>query len=198
MNANIIGKSVTIHTQKDSCTESSSMSTEFAGNQKSNSSSRSDRRRVGGLNFSQFRSRYFSFKIESYKIIEKLMALPGITLPAGWSSLLRNYSFGLTYLSATHQLYLDVEQILLTNVKRRVRITLPITAFQLQTSSMPLSITAYPIAQCKSQIFKFCLNGNIDMVKLWFQNSWTSPYVVNQHGENLLHVSEFMNFFDYY
>ena len=116
------------------------------------------------------------------------MSLLGVTLPTRWHNILRYYTFGLTYLSATHQLCLDVEQILLTNVKRRLRITLPITAFQLQTSSIPLSMTAYPLAPCQSQIFEFCLEGNIDMVKLWFQKSWSSPYVVNQHGENLLHV----------
>jgi hypothetical protein len=145
--------------------------------------------RTGRLTPSQFKGRYLFFKIDSLEVIETLLAQLGLTLPNQWRDLLRYYIFGLTYTSATHQLYLDTERIVLSNLKRRLRIILPITAFQIQTASLPMSITANPIAPCQSQIFKLCLEGNIEMAKIWFKSSWASPFVVNQHGENLLHVS---------
>lgn len=145
--------------------------------------------RIGKLGLSQFKGRYLCFKIDSFQAIESLLNRLRLNMPGQFRNRLRYYIFGLTYTSATHELYFDSEQMILSNVKRRLRIILPVLAFQLQTATLPISISFNPIAPCQSRIFKLCLEGNIEMVKIWFTNSWASPFVVNQHGENLLHVS---------
>jgi hypothetical protein len=139
--------------------------------------------------FSQYKGRHYSFKVDTYQGLETLLASLGLTVPPQWSSRLRLYFFGLTYSSTTHYLCLNETPTVLKNINRTFRFHLPVFAFQFQTASLPRSITYKPIAQCESQIFKLCLDGNIEMVKLWFKSSWASPFVVNQHGENLLHVS---------
>jgi hypothetical protein len=150
--------------------------------------------RIGKLGLSQFKGRYLCFKLDSFQAIESLLNRLRLNMPWQWRNRLRYYIFGLTYTSATHDLYLDSEPRILSNVKRRLRIILPVVAFQLQTATLPISISFNPIAPCQSQIFKLCLEGNIEMVKIWFTNSWASPFVVNQHGENLLHVSVIPSF----
>jgi hypothetical protein len=139
--------------------------------------------------FSQYQGRYLYFKVDSYHAIESLLTSLGVALPSQWNDRLQRYLFSLTYSSAAHYLYMDDIPTILRNIKRRFRIQLFTFAFQLQTTSLPRALTYIPIAPCQSQIFKLCLDGNIDMVKIWFKGSRVSPFVVNQHGENLLHVS---------
>jgi hypothetical protein len=133
------------------------------------------------------RSQYF--KVDTYQAIESLLTSLGLIIPDQWGQRLRFYHFGVTYNSATHHLYLDGVPTDLQSVRRRFKVHLPAFSFQFQTTSWPRSIACSPIARCRSQIFKLCTEGNIDMVKIWLKNSWTSPFVVNKHGENLLHVS---------
>jgi hypothetical protein len=144
---------------------------------------------VKRASFSQYEGRHNSFKVDTYQALESLLASLGLTVPPQWSSRLRLYFFGLTYSSTTHYLYLNEAPTVLKNINRKFRFHLPAFAFQFQTANLPRSITYKPIVQCESQIFKLCLDGNIETVKLWFKRSWASPFVVNQHGENLLHVS---------
>ena len=150
--------------------------------------------RAGRLRLSQFREQYLCFTIDSFHVIENLLILLGHGLPARWCDCLRYYTFGLTYTSTVHKLYPNSEQMVLANIKRRLKIISPVAAFQLQTANLPISITINPIEPCKAQIFKSCLEGNIEMVNLWFKTYRASPFVVNQHGENLLHVSNIVTF----
>lgn len=145
--------------------------------------------RITRISSSQYKREYLCFKINSYQAIERLLSAFGLTIPSQWNDRLQRYLFGFTYSSATHYLYLDDVPTILQHFKRRFRFQLPVLAFQLQTASLPRSITYHPIAPCQSEIFRLCLDGNIEMVKIWFEGSWASPFVVNQHGENLLHVS---------
>lgn len=148
--------------------------------------------RNGRIEFSQLQTRRISVNVESYKFAEKITLVFGFDLPIMLKRLLRRYPFRVTYSSVTFSNYtqsLDPESSLYFNVKRRLKIILPMASFQIQTSSIPWSLTSYPIAPCQSQIFAICADGNLDTVKKWFKNSSASPFVVNQHGENLLHVS---------
>jgi hypothetical protein len=155
-------------------------------NQSSPATSVSKARRIS---FSQYKGKHLCFKIDSYHAIENLLSALGLTLTSKWSDRLQRYLLGLSYSSATQHLYLDDVPTYLENIKRRFRFHLPLMDFQLQTASLPRSITYNPMAPCQSEIFRLCLDGNIEMVKMWFKSSWASPFVVNQHGENLLHVS---------
>lgn len=175
---------------KDSCSKhqvgSSGNLSDLVSSQTSSVATASKVRRIS---FSQFQGRYLYFKADSYHAIESLLTSLGLSLPSQWSDRLQRYIFSLTYSSAAHYLYMDDIPTILQNIKRRFRFQLFAFAFQLQTTSLPRAITYIPIAPCQSQIFKLCLDGNIEMVKLWFKGSRVSPFVVNQHGENLLHVS---------
>jgi hypothetical protein len=137
---------------------------------------------------SQLNDRYTSINIDSFSAIENVITRLGLKIPTSLRNILCYYRLSISYASTTEELYLNFEQTLLSNVRRRLRIALPFRAFQLQASSFPLSLFAYPVIACQSPIFKFCLDGNIGMVKLWLKNSWVFPFVVNQHDENLLHV----------
>jgi hypothetical protein len=144
---------------------------------------------VRRASLSQCKGRSQYFKVDTYQAIESLLTSLGLIIPDQWSQRLRFHHLGVIYNSATHHLYLDGVPTSLQSVRRRFKVHLPAFAFQFQTTSWPRSITCNPIACCQSQIFKLCTEGDIDMVKIWLKNSWTSPFVVNQHGENLLHVS---------
>ena len=132
----------------------------------------------------------FSVKLDAHTTLGHVISALGFSVPQAWQKALQSYIFGLTYTSTNHRLYLNIEDGLLTNVKRRMRFILPSFSFQIQTSSLPLSLTAYPIVPCRSEIFDLCVEGNISTVKLLFEKSLASPFAVNQHGENLLHASE--------
>lgn len=146
--------------------------------------------RTGRSRWTHSKGQYLCFKFDSFQAIENLLAPLGLSLSKKWRDRVRYHIFGLTYSSTAHQLYLNAEHLVLSNIKRRMKIILPIAAFQLQTASLPISVTFNPISPCKSQIFEFCSDGNIEMVKMWFKASFASPFVVNQHGENLLHVRD--------
>lgn len=137
---------------------------------------------------SQLNDRYTLVNVDSFSAIENLITRLGLRLPTSLRNILSYCRLSMSYASATEELYLNFEPTVLSNLKRRLRIALPFRAFQIQTSSFPLSLYVYPVVPCQSPMFKLCLDGNIDMVKLWLKNSWESPFVVNQHGENLLHV----------
>lgn len=145
--------------------------------------------RTGRSRWTHSKGQYLCFKFDSFQAIENLLAPLGLSLSKKWRDRVRYHIFGLTYSSTAHQLYLNAEHLVLSNIKRRMKIILPIAAFQLQTASLPISVTFNPISPCKSQIFEFCSDGNIEMVKMWFKASFASPFVVNQHGENLLHIA---------
>jgi hypothetical protein len=140
-------------------------------------------------NFSQCKGRTLRAKFNTYQAIDSLLTSLGLNLPSQWRERLRLSLFGFNYSATTHHLYLDDVLTDLQNVRRRIRLHLLAFEFQLQTASLPRSITYNPVTPCQSQIFKLCLDGNIETVKMWFKNSWASPFVVNQHGENLIHVS---------
>ena len=118
-----------------------------------------------------------------------LLAL-GLCLSPAWEQNLRCFLVDISYNQYTHNLYLDSENSLLSDVRRKVKVIVPMVAYQVQTSSLPRSITWYPLIPCQSPIFDLCTEGNIDAVRLWFEKSRSNPFVVNQHGENLLHVSQ--------
>lgn len=144
---------------------------------------------AGKLRLDRFKKQYLRFTIDSFRTMETLLSSIGLAVPDRWRDLLRYYIFSLTYTSTTHQLYQNTEQVFLANIKRRLKVVLPIAAFQLQTASLPVSVILYPIIPCKSQIFKLCSTGNVEIVRTWLDTRRESPFVVNQHGENLLHVS---------
>lgn len=146
--------------------------------------------RTGRSRWTYSNGQYLCFKFDSFQAIDNLLARFGLVLSKEWRDRVRYHILGLTYSSTTHHLYLSAQHLVLSNIKRRIKIILPMAAFQLQTASLPITITFNPIAPCKSQIFEFCLDGNTEMVKRWFKASFASPFVVNQHGENLLHVRE--------
>ncbi|TVY87209.1 hypothetical protein LAWI1_G008024 [Lachnellula willkommii] len=148
--------------------------------------------RNGRIELSRREHRRASIKIDIYAFLEKLSSVFGISLPPIWKVIQQRYAFGVTYTSVAFSNYnrsAYPEDALYSNIKRRLKVILPIASFQIQTSSIPWSLTSYPIAPCQSQIFTICADGNIDTVKPWFKNAWVSPFVVNQHGENLLHAA---------
>jgi hypothetical protein len=134
-----------------------------------------------------------AFRLDSIEIIEKTLSAIGLSLPSSWIESLRWVLIDLSYNVYTQHLYLDSQSSLLSNVKRRLKVILPSAAYQMQTSTLPRSFTWYPLTPCQSSIFSLCAEGDIKAVKLWFENSWASPFVVNQHGENLLHVRNIIN-----
>jgi hypothetical protein len=140
------------------------------------------------INFAQYEGRYLCVKFNSYQAIQSVLSALGFTLPKQWDNRFKRYVFGLTYSSATHHLYLDDAPTTVQNIKRSFRFQFPVFTFQLQTASFTRSLTYNPIVPCQSDIFRLCLDGNIEMVKIWLKGRRTSPFVVNQHGENLLHV----------
>ncbi len=146
-------------------------------------------RRDSRLELSQIWSHHLSLTTDSSAILERVISAFGLSLSHAWLKYLQSYLFGVTYTSSNNRLYLNPKGSLRSNVKRRLRVLFPILSFQVQISSPPWSLTSYPIVPCQSEIFKLCSDGNTNAVKLYFEkNSWTSPFVVNQHGENLLHV----------
>jgi hypothetical protein len=140
------------------------------------------------INIAQYDGRYLCVKFNSYQVIQSVFNALGFTLPNQWDDRFKRCVFGLTYSSATHQLYLDDTPTIVQNVKRSFRFQFPVFTFQLQTASFTRSLTYNPIEPCQSEIFRLCLDGDIEMVKVWFKSRRASPFVVNQHGENLLHV----------
>jgi hypothetical protein len=140
------------------------------------------------INIAQYDGRYLCVKFNSYQLIQSVLNALGFTLPKQWDDRFKRYVFGLTYSSTTHRLYLDAIPTIVQNVKRSFRFQFPVFTFQLQTASFTRSLTYNPIEPCQSEIFRLCSDGNIEMVKIWFKRGRASPFVVNQHGENLLHV----------
>ncbi len=138
--------------------------------------------------WSQLRDHEWSLTIDSHSTLDGLLSILGSSLSSSWCNILKAYTFSIMYTSSNHRLYLP-EESLLINVKRRLRVILPIFSFQIQSSSLPRTISSYPIVPCKSPIFDLCVDGNIDAVKVLLKEGSVSPFVVNQHGENLLHVS---------
>ncbi|TVY28427.1 hypothetical protein LHYA1_G002859 [Lachnellula hyalina] len=148
--------------------------------------------RNGRIELSRREHRRAFIKLDIYTFLKKLSSTLGISLHPIWKMFQLKYAFGVTYTSVEFSNYnrsVYFEDALYSNIKRRLKVILPIASFQIQTSSTPWSLTSYPITPCQSQIFTICADGNIDTVKQWFKNSWVSPFVVNQHGKNLLHHS---------
>ncbi|KAH8807687.1 hypothetical protein F5884DRAFT_731605 [Xylogone sp. PMI_703] len=106
-----------------------------------------------------------------------------------WRKALQRYKINIKYTSSKERWYHDPDKEFLVNVKRTCRIILPILSFQIRMSTLPLSITSYPIVPCHSKVFSLCFEGDVVGVKSMIENSQISPFVVNQHGENLLHAS---------
>jgi hypothetical protein len=144
--------------------------------------------RNGPSQMFRVKNNYLLLRLDTYILLSTLISAFGLGLPPAFKNFLQRYVVDLTYTSSKHEIYLDSENSLLSNVKRRLKVILPGFGYQVQTSSIPRSITMYPIKPCNSSIFQLCYENNIRMVKMWFENSLSSPFVVNQHGENLLHV----------
>lgn len=147
--------------------------------------------RNGRAELSQLQNNRLALSFDSYTPVKYLSSAFGVSLPSSWKGILQSYLFGVMYTSVTfpsYRLTLHPEDPLYSNIKRRLKFTLPLASFQIQTSSIPWSLSFYPIAPCRSQIFTLCADGDIKAVKVWLKNSWVSPFIVNQHGENLLHV----------
>jgi hypothetical protein len=151
---------------------------------------------IGSKIYQFYGDSYRSIKIDSNAILLRLFGLFGCAAPrwlrrVSWSHVIR-----LTYTSATGDLE-DLEDMEELNsprpyrkvFKTRVEVLMPLLSFQIQLLRCPWSITSYSLVHCQSEIFTFCLEGNLEAVQLLVNKSRVSPLVVNQHGENLLHVS---------
>ncbi|KAG4411850.1 hypothetical protein IFR04_015013 [Cadophora malorum] len=138
--------------------------------------------------WSQLQDPSWSYTFDAAASIDGLWSTLGSSLSLASRKLLGNIVFGVLYTSRKHQLYLP-EESLLVDVRRRLRVVIPSLAFQLQSSSLPWSITAYSVVLCQSVIFQLCVDGNIAGIKRLLQKSRISPFVINQHGENLLHAA---------
>lgn len=130
-----------------------------------------------------------SIEADSCTTIDKVTSTFGITLSPMWRNIFQYYLVGITYTSTTERLYLSHGDGFLSNFKRRLKLVSPILSFQIQTMNLPRTLKYFPIMPCNSDIFKLSLEGNIEGVRLLLK-SGVSPFVVNQHGENLLHVSK--------
>lgn len=137
--------------------------------------------------WSQLQDHKWAFKIDSYSTLDGILSVLGSSLSSSWRKFFEAYIFSIMYTSSNHRLYLP-EESLLVNVRRRLRVILPIFSFQIQSSSLPRTISSYPIVPCQSHVFSLCVDGNIDVIKVFFKEALASPFAVNQHGENLLHV----------
>ena len=141
--------------------------------------------------FLPFISHCLSLRLDSYLVAERILSALGISPSSTWRKILRYLLIDFGYISLTRQVYLDSGQgLLLSDHRMRLKIVSPVARYHFQTSSLCRQLNVYPIIPCQSPIFKLCLEGNIDAVKIWFINRWISPTVTNQHGENLLHVSD--------
>ncbi|RFU33075.1 hypothetical protein B7463_g3303, partial [Scytalidium lignicola] len=139
--------------------------------------------------FSRWRHHHSFFRLDSVAVIEKALSRLGFCVPATWRGTSRPYLFDILYTSLSSPQYYLAEQTLLVNIKRRLRVMLSVLSFQIQTSSLPISVTCYPVVPCEHQIFNLCVDGNFDAVRTLFETSRASPFAVNQHGENLLHAA---------
>lgn len=139
--------------------------------------------------FSRLQFPCSSFRLELENLIENASSIFGLTVSPNWRAALRYYVFAVVYSSSRSQDFNIQEHTVLINIKRRIRVALPVFSFQIQTTSLPPSITAYPIVPCLSHIFNLCLDGELDSVRTLLECSLASSFAVNPHGENLLHVS---------
>ena len=145
----------------------------------------------GRVELFQIHNGRVALSIESHTSMVRLLSALGVSLPSSWRAVLQNHPFALMYTSVTfpsRKMSPRPEDLLYSNTKRRLKLIVPLASFQIQSSSIPWSLTFYPIAPCRSRIFSLCADGNIDAVKSWLTKSRMSPFVVNKHGENLLHV----------
>lgn len=138
--------------------------------------------------WSQLQDHEWSFGVDSTDSIEALLSALGSSISLSLRKLLRSTVVSVLYTSSKHRLYFP-EETLLVNVRRRLRVILPKVSFQLQSSSLPWTVTAYSVVPCSSIIFELCIDGNLQAVKKVLKSARVSPFVINQHGENLLHAA---------
>ncbi|KAG4434123.1 hypothetical protein IFR05_010403 [Cadophora sp. M221] len=138
--------------------------------------------------WSQLQDHEWSFGLDSSESIEALLSALGSSISSSLRKLIRSTVISVLYTSSNHRLYFP-EETLLVNVRRRLRVIIPKISFQLQSSSLPWTVTAYSIIPCNSIIFELCIDGNLQAVKRILKSTRVSPFVINQHGENLLHTA---------
>jgi hypothetical protein len=141
-----------------------------------------------GCSCQRRRSR-ISFSGDLYLILGGFMSLIGISPLRTWRTWLQYPSIYVEYSTHKDELHLNSKSCHLINFKRSLKIAIPRFAYEFQISSMPQSLTWYPLLACNSSIYRFCSEGNFSVVKTLLQQGIVSPFVVNNHGENLLHVS---------
>jgi hypothetical protein len=139
---------------------------------------------------SRYRNHRSSVKLDSVTAVQQICSLLGFPLPTGWRAIFECYLLGIVYTSLSCPQYHVQEQSVLVNIKRRLRIIIPMLSFQIQTSNLPKSITLHPVVACENQVFTLSVRGEFVAVRTLFERSQASPFVVNQHGENLLHVRQ--------
>ena len=54
---------------------------------------------------------------------------------------------------------------------------------------IPRSLSMYPVLDFRAPIFRMCQHGDVEGVQRAFSNGDVSPFVLDQHGMTLLHVS---------
>jgi hypothetical protein len=137
----------------------------------------------------QVGSYYKQIRIGLWSFVEEVFLRTEKEPPAWLKALLQSFNIELSYLSLTRHLYLDSSDDALFDNRRRLKVITPFLAYHFQTSSLLRQLNYHPIIPCHSKIFKYCMDGDLEMMRLWFKNGWALPTFTNQHGENLLHVS---------
>lgn len=142
----------------------------------------------GRLAFLQFHESRLNMTFDFSSLILKFFSMTGLAVPLWFHDLFRKYAFRMLYVSANNHTILGHEHTFQKLFNTRLKILLPFMSFHLQFSNYPWSLSSFPIVPCESKIFTLCSEGDLRGVQQWIENNWISPFVVNQHGENLLHV----------
>jgi hypothetical protein len=149
------------------------------------SKSRTD---TGSRIIQQYNEGYRIFKLDSNTILLRMFGLFQCSVPSWLRRDSWNHIIRFIYTSPSGDLGVFNNPIRKV-FKTRVEVLMPLLSFQVQILRSPWSITSYYMVHCQSEIFTLCFEGNLKRVRLLVEKLRMSPLVVNQHGENLLHVS---------
>ena len=144
---------------------------------------------VGRKIFQQYSNGYRVLKVDSNTLLAHAFTLLQSSMPRWLRRVSWNHVVRLVYIDSSKGLVACNDPIRKV-FKTRIEVLLPLLAFQIQLLRRPWSLTAYSVVHCQSEIFALCLEGNLKRVQSMIDKSRISPFVVNQHGENLLHVSK--------
>ncbi|CAG8961500.1 hypothetical protein HYFRA_00013850 [Hymenoscyphus fraxineus] len=136
----------------------------------------------------QFCESHMKVTMDLSSIINNFVSSTGLTAPSWWFDICQKYAFRFTYSSADSYTVPGSDQISRKVLHTRLKVLLPLMSFHLQLSKSPWSLTYLPVVPCQSRIFQLCSEGDLQGIRQWFENRWISPFVVNQHGANLLHA----------